>query len=244
MKNKESLLFELNKLKSKNIDISSIETIISNLNEEEIKRILQRECFKSEANSILSREIHLNENEKINYDYNTSFIGIPKYRGAYNGEFVYGDLLVKDNKTFIYKRSEEKYYEVDSDTIGTFTGFKDNNDTPLWTGDILTSKIEDNFEGIIVERTFVDLINWNRKKNCFVLENLSLGDIYAKTIETIDSDIIKNKKFKCTILDKKQLKELVKLSTISRMHVEKLQKLYYRNLLTGCIDENPVKSMI
>lgn len=68
-----------------------------------------------------------------------------KFRGKRvdNGEWVYGCLILQNNKAFIYPDLSYpdlkiRLVEVDPETVGQFTGWTDNNEQNVYAKDMLS----------------------------------------------------------------------------------------------------------
>ena len=69
-----------------------------------------------------------------------------------NGEWLYGDLVHRGEKIFIFSENAQNspdYYEVEPETVGQFTGINDKNGVKIFEGDIIQDKHDESCNHVI-----------------------------------------------------------------------------------------------
>ena len=140
-----------------------------------------------------------------------------KFRGKRidNGEWVYGDLvrhyenqrryIALDQMAYTYNTCgidrlvSERYYEVDPNTVGQYTGVNDTNDNEIYEGDIVNN-IEDDCIGVVTFGRLpygfhqVYYIDWKGKNGQWLRKDLYfwrtkievIGNIYDSQEDNIN----------------------------------------------------------
>lgn len=110
-----------------------------------------------------------------------------------NGEWLYGDLVHYGDKILIFSENAQNspdYYEVNTETVGQFTGLTDKNGVKIFEGDFLNVEIFKIDIGYFNSVFFCENIqkskcistDYQGRKNFIEHENKNyLGD-YAKVV--------------------------------------------------------------
>lgn len=109
-----------------------------------------------------------------------------EFRGKHNDKWVYGYLVksVDDNKFYITV-STDQFYQVKDNTIGQYTGLKDENSKKIFEGDIVNYTIGKpngdsvDIENEIVKFDYMQLIQLEHSSYLKVI-----GNIYEDCLES------------------------------------------------------------
>ena len=106
-----------------------------------------------------------------------------------NGEWIQGDLVQFLPHGIVRIVTQEPPYkdaEVDSDTVGQFTGLTDRNGKKIFEGDIIHLEYSQVFFGGVYYGEYTAEVSY--KEGCFVTDGINNGDEIETPLSGFDND--------------------------------------------------------
>ena len=106
-----------------------------------------------------------------------------------NGEWIQGDIvqfLVHGVVRIVEQEPSYKDAEVDSDTVGQFTGLTDKNGRKIFEGDIIHLEYSQVFFGGVYFGEYTAEVSY--KEGCFITDGINNGDEIETPLSGFDND--------------------------------------------------------
>ena len=106
-----------------------------------------------------------------------------------NGEWIQGDLVQFLPHGIVRIVTQEPPYkdaEVDSDTVGQFTGLTDKNGRKIFEGDIIHLEYSQVFFGGVYFGEYTAEVSY--KEGCFITDGINNGDEIETPLSGFDND--------------------------------------------------------
>ena len=106
-----------------------------------------------------------------------------------NGEWIQGDIVqfpVHGVVRIVEQESSYKDAEVDSDTVGQFTGLTDKNGRKIFEGDIIHLEYSQVFFGGVYFGEYTAEVSY--KEGCFITDGINNGDEIETPLSGFDND--------------------------------------------------------
>lgn len=106
-----------------------------------------------------------------------------------NGEWIQGDLVQFLPHGIVRIVTQEPPYkdaEVDSDTVGQFTGLTDKNGKKIFEGDIIHLEYSQVFFGGVYFGEYTAEVSY--KEGCFITDGINNGDEIETPLSGFDND--------------------------------------------------------
>ena len=106
-----------------------------------------------------------------------------------NGEWIQGDIVqfpVHGVVRIVEQEPSYKDAEVDSDTVGQFTGLTDKNGRKIFEGDIIHLEYSQVFFGGVYFGEYTAEVSY--KEGCFITDGINNGDEIETPLSGFDND--------------------------------------------------------